>query len=998
VIVTWHGATEGVTDVGPRIRLIENLVIVLLAVGCVPLVSTAALAQQDDPPTPATDSQATEAQAPAAEAAGETPADEKTAKTDSTDPKPIDPQSFVEYALGLDHMKAGRIDKAIEAFKRAAELDPSSADILRNLALAYLRKDDLAAAEKTFLECVGRNPALGPEAYYRLARLAARQSERDKTETYLKKAIADKEKTGDNRYFALALYSYAQFLDRGGQRKEAAQRYEQLIRWLDATPEAMTRDREVGQLLALRRRLIGRAVQTYLREEMSDRAVALVRDVAGDLFGQPVFSELLIMSLLNQKKTDLALEVGLEMQRRRPTDTAAYRLLARVYEQKGDDDAFVKAFRGFLKVQDDLSVLKLLLGRKLVDIGRTAEGVTLIREVATRAGALAEIGTEALVPATVATLLKHKQTEAALDLALAAQKHWPNQSDSYTMLARVFEELKDDKRFVEVFGKLREARPDTAVIALLLGQKLLEMGQDDAGRKMIEPLMAQDPKTASAARAILLEHCRKSGEPGKALVLFAQVLNDVTAQAEDTPTAQLALHALVEDLGRFIDGVDDVPATIAIGRAALKTIADAGEKKALGPEFVLGMLHESIDRGQAEKHYEAALEAAPKSAYAHERRFSMLVGLDRLTDAIDALKEASVRTKGAYWPDRFMRQLGLLYEFLGRDADAAATYSTSVRLNGDRTSARLGLMRVLLRLGRADEAAYVAEQALDSFPNDDTTYVDVAQYHVYLLRDPDKALSVIDRGLEALPENANLTRVRILMLSRVKRTDEAIGLCDHLAEAGEPMTMMARGLKGDVLVAAKQYDKAELLIRELIAEEPDEPDHLYSLSSLYEQQGKKKKAEKILTDILARFPRHGSANNDLGYAMADRGENLERSERMIRLAVQEAPWSAAALDSLGWVHYKLNRMDRALAYLQRCLRLELHPDPVILDHLGDVLVRLDRTDEARAVYRQAVTEMDSPKRQPGRDDAKVRKALEEKLKAIRKGKRVPVAPLGSGVE
>ena len=984
---------------GRRTRLIENLVIVLLVVGYVTVLPAVAFAQQPPPPARATDAQPPDTPAPTAEPPGETPADDSVTTT-AAEAKPIDPQSFVEYALGLDYMKAGRIDKAIEAFKRAAELDPTSADIRRDLALAYLRNNDLTAAEKAFLDCVERNPALGPEAYYRLARLAAQQSERDKTETYLKKATAnaDKEKTAGNRYFALALYSYAQFLDRGGQRKEAAQRYEQLIRWLDAAAEAMTRDREIGQLLALRRRLIGRTVQIYLREDMPDRAVALVRDVADNLFGQPVFSELLVMSLLNQKKIDLALEVGLEMQRRRPTDTAAYRLLARIYEQKGDDDAFVEAFRGFLKTQNDLSVLKLLLGRKLVDIGQTAEGVTLVREVAMRAGALAEIGTEALVPATVATLLKHKQTEAAMDLALAAQKHWPNQADSYTMLARVFEELKDDKRFVEVFRTLHKARPDTPIITLLLGQKLLEMGQEEAGRKMIEPLMAQDPKTASAARAILLEHCRKSGEPEKALVLFAQVLNDLTAQAEDTPTAQWAQLSLMEDLGRFIDGLDDVPATIAVGRTALKTMIDAGGKKALGAEFVLGMLYESIDREQAEKHYETALEAAPKLAYVHERRFAMLVGLDRLTDAIDVLKEASVRTRGAYWPDWFMRQLGLVYELLGRDADAAATYSTSVRLNGDRTSARLGLMRVLLRLGRADEAAYVAEQALDSFPDNASTYMDVAQYHIYLLQDPDKALRIIDQGLEALPENPSLIRTRILMLSRAKRTDEAIGLCDRLAETGEPVASMARSLKGDVLIAAKQYDKAELLIRELIADEPDEPDHLYSLSSLYEQQGEKKKAEKVLRDLLARFPRYGSANNDLGYAMADRGENLDRSLRMIRLAVQETPWSSAALDSLGWVNYKLNRMDRALTYLKRCLRIELHPDPVILDHLGDVFIRLGRADEARTAYRRAVTELDSPKRLPGRDDATVRKALEAKLDAIREGKRVPVAPLGSGVE
>ncbi len=49
--------------------------------------------------------------------------------------------------LGVQLAKRGKADEAIEAFKKAAELGAPSADVSRNLTLAYLMKDDVAEAK-----------------------------------------------------------------------------------------------------------------------------------------------------------------------------------------------------------------------------------------------------------------------------------------------------------------------------------------------------------------------------------------------------------------------------------------------------------------------------------------------------------------------------------------------------------------------------------------------------------------------------------------------------------------------------------------------------------------------------------------------------------------------------------------------------------------------------------------------------------------------------------
>lgn len=65
-------------------------------------------------------------------------------------------------ALAVDHLKAGDIDRAIEAFKKALELDPQNASLLNNLAIAYLQQGDKIQAEQYFKMALGFNPLYVP--------------------------------------------------------------------------------------------------------------------------------------------------------------------------------------------------------------------------------------------------------------------------------------------------------------------------------------------------------------------------------------------------------------------------------------------------------------------------------------------------------------------------------------------------------------------------------------------------------------------------------------------------------------------------------------------------------------------------------------------------------------------------------------------------------------------------------------------------------------------
>ena len=93
--------------------------------------------------------------------------------------------------------------------------------------------------------------------------------------------------------------------------------------------------------------------------------------------------------------------------------------------------------------------------------------------------------------------------------------------------------------------------------------------------------------------------------------------------------------------------------------------------------------------------------------------------------------------------------------------------------------------------------------------------------------------------------------------------------------------------------------------------------------------------------------------NYLGYMFAERGIHLAEAEAMVEKAVQTDPTNGAYLDSLGWVYFKQNRLDRAEEYLRKAV-IFVNNDSSIHDHLGDLLYKTKRYDEARTEWNRAL--------------------------------------------
>jgi tetratricopeptide (TPR) repeat protein len=112
-------------------------------------------------------------------------------------------------------------------------------------------------------------------------------------------------------------------------------------------------------------------------------------------------------------------------------------------------------------------------------------------------------------------------------------------------------------------------------------------------------------------------------------------------------------------------------------------------------------------------------------------------------------------------------------------------------------------------------------------------------------------------------------------------------------------------------------------------------------------------AVEWLDQVLDEFPEDSSANNDLGYLWADRGLHLARSLAMTQRAVAADPDNRSYRDSLGWALFRLGRHAEAEKELSKAAAGD--ESGVILDHWGDALHKLGRTDEALSAWRRAET-------------------------------------------
>ncbi|MCZ6804592.1 MAG: tetratricopeptide repeat protein [Proteobacteria bacterium] len=201
-------------------------------------------------------------------------------------------------------------------------------------------------------------------------------------------------------------------------------------------------------------------------------------------------------------------------------------------------------------------------------------------------------------------------------------------------------------------------------------------------------------------------------------------------------------------------------------------------------------------------------------------------------------------------------------------------------------------------------------------------------------------------------ENYFDARIRLsLILAKQGEIDKALSNIRSIEKPKDSNRLILIQAEGEILTEEKRYQEAMDLFNKEI-EEKNHPDLLYSRAMLAEKMGLLDILETDLKAIIAEDADNATALNALGYTLADRTERIDEAYGYITRAYELSSSDFYILDSMGWVLYRLGRLDGAIDFLQRAL--ELRNDPEIAAHLGEVLWVLGNKQAAKEIWETAL--------------------------------------------
>ena len=319
---------------------------------------------------------------------------------------------------------------------------------------------------------------------------------------------------------------------------------------------------------------------------------------------------------------------------------------------------------------------------------------------------------------------------------------------------------------------------------------------------------------------------------------------------------------------------------------------------------------------------------------------------------------------------------------LGREDEATSVIATLLEQQPENASIRLQYARMLVEqkdLVGAREQFLILHRQQPENPDVllslallyiDTRELDQAELYLQKLLKLDKKVDVANYYLGRIAQNQEKHKLAISFYLRVTSGDyefdsrlriaglfaqlgrerEGLQQLEALAEQKTEWSDRVRVYlaQGEIFRSLHLYKEGFEMFSRVLIQKPDDPDLLYARAIIAEKVDRIDITEKDLLKVLSAEPENVNALNALGYTLADRTSRLEEALDYIRRAAALVPDDPAILDSLGWVSYRLGRMDDALKWLG--MAFNKLKDAEIAAHYGEVLWKSNQQDKAREVW------------------------------------------------
>ncbi|MES2319754.1 MAG: tetratricopeptide repeat protein [Pseudomonadota bacterium] len=479
----------------------------------------------------------------------------------------------------------------------------------------------------------------------------------------------------------------------------------------------------------------------------------------------------------------------------------------------------------------------------------------------------------------------------------------------------------------------------------------------------------RDPRLARRATEIALA-AKQGGEALAAVRLWRELApgSDEAAQAylglvvlaDDLGEAERIFARRLQEAGPAARGVVMLQAQQYLARATSKPAAEALLDKLLAPyantvEARVLLAQSAFARGEhdlAQRHAQAALAQKPDSELA-------VLTLAQVTPDQDAVS-------------------ALLSRFLAANPKAREVRAAHARVLVTQKRyepARKEFERMLA--DQPDSAGTLYALGIMSMQLNDNPgaeryfgrFIEVIEKDPDETRDPGKVLLILSQ----LAEERGDLKAAGRWLAKVGEEDAASHFAAQL-KRGQLMARLGDLAGARAFLGALETDEpsrqAQVLITQaqLLREAgnneaayavladgarrfPMNPDLLYDYALIAEKTGRVDIMETNLRAVMAQAPDNHHAYNALGYSLAERNVRLVEALALIDKALKMAPGDPFIMDSMGWVQYRLGKLDEAEASLRNAYALRSDADIGV--HLGEVLWHKGKKADAIKLWREA---------------------------------------------
>jgi tetratricopeptide (TPR) repeat protein len=261
---------------------------------------------------------------------------------------------------------------------------------------------------------------------------------------------------------------------------------------------------------------------------------------------------------------------------------------------------------------------------------------------------------------------------------------------------------------------------------------------------------------------------------------------------------------------------------------------------------------------------------------------------------------------------------GKLFLLAKDHAAASRSFTQALRIDPTMIDAAVGLVNADLAGGNVDTAVKRVEFVLSRYPSDPSILVLAAR--------------VFSAGRDA------------------KRAENLLRRAIQIA----PGATSTYGMLGDLYMGEGRFEDALRQYLEVEKREPRSATIQTMIGMIHQALKRPDEARRRYETALEIEPNAPTANNNLAWLLADRGEDLDRATRLAQRAIELARDNAEFHDTLGWVYFKKQLPLLAIEPLERAVQGSPN-NPQFHYHLGLAHSAAGNPQKARAALQRALS-------------------------------------------